>query len=234
MKRIIASSALVLGFVTAAHAVPVTYFGENLTPGGTVNGDPLTAQSEFLSQLTGVGVEGFENGAVALSFPGSAGDISATLSGSQTTLMSSPLAGTFATSGSNFILTEGGGDFTVDFDTGISAFGFYGTDIGDINNSLLLSLTDTSGVTTNLEVGNSTDAPTGSLLFFGFIDDENSYDSISFFNQPNGSDGFGFDDLVVGDLGQIDQPSPVPLPAAGWFLVLSLLGFGGLRRMQTT
>lgn len=235
-KAAVAAGALVLGLATTAGAAPITYFGENTSPGATVSGAPVTAQSSFLSTLTGVGIADFETGALPnVTFPGSSGSITATLTGSGVSINSSPGFGRFATSGSRYVETDSGGDFSMTFSSAISAFGFYGTDIGDFGNRLILRLTRLGGGTVDLDVGNtvgSGGSPNGALLFFGFIDIVDSYTSIAFLNVPGSSDVFGFDDMIIGDRQQItDPPSEVPLPA-GLPLLLAGLGAIGALRMR--
>ena len=216
---------------TTASAVPIQYFGENLTPDGMVTGDPVTAHDRFIGSLvSGVGTEDFETGGLSLSFPGSTGDITATLSGGGATVRDFPESGRFATSGSSFVQTDSGGDFTIQFSAPISAFGFYGTDVGDFGNKLTLELAN--GTTTVLEVGNtggSQASTNGALLFFGFIDKEDSYTKITFHNDPGTEDVFGFDDMTIGDFEQIgtiiapDTGMPaIPVPATLPMLMLAI------------
>ena len=238
LKKFLGLGLASLGVVAIANvagAAPVTFFGENLSPAGSVSGDPATAQTNFLATLAGgVGTEDFESFTVGasnppLTFPGSSGSITATLAGSGT-VDGSPGAGRFATSGSNFLETGSGGDFTLTFSSAISAFGFFGTDIGDFNNGLNLDLTKSGGGVETLVVGNTVGANNGSLLFFGFIDTAQSYTSIAFNNDPGSVDVFGFDDMTIGDAGQITNPpnpNPIPLPAGGLLLLTALGGLGG-------
>ena len=234
MFKKISIAAVALTMATAAHSAPVTFFGENLTPGATVTGAPVTAQTSFLATLSGgVGTEDFESATLpAISFPGSTGAITANLTGGGSSIVSSPGAGRFATSGSSYVQTTGGGDFTVTFSSAIAAFGFFGTDIGDIGNSLVLQLTDTLNNITQLAVGNTVGATSGSLLYFGFIDTATSYTQIKFLNQPGGGDIFGFDDMTIGDTAQIVNPPAVPLPAAAWLLLGALGGLGAMKRRK--
>lgn len=241
MKTLVATTAIFVCTSFAVSATPITFFGENLTPNAMVSGDPVTARDEFLANLEGgFGTEDFESGGLTLTFPGSSGDIEATLSGGSTGIESSSGLGRFATSGSNFVETGEGGDFNIAFNTAISAFGFFATDIGDFGNSLGLRLTLEGGGTVDLDVPNTvgSDGDTdGALLFFGFVDTEDTYTNISFFNDPTGDDVFGFDDLIVGDAGQViaipdPQPNPVPLPASILLLGTALAGFGATRRKK--
>lgn len=244
MKHILTSVAIAAAATTGAHAAPVSFFAEDLTPGGNLTAAVEAEQTSFLSGLTGVGVEDFESSSLpTIEFAGSSGTIDAELSGSAN-IDGFSSGGRFSTSGSRFVETSGGGDFTISFSTSIAAFGFYGTDLGDVNNSLVLQLTKVGGGTVDLAVGNDTNAPSGALLFFGFIDAVDSYTSISFLNQPGGSDVFGFDDLIIGDIGQVvtppttppttpPNPSAVPLPAAGFLLLGALGGMGLTRRRKS-
>ena len=234
----LASAAALIALSAPAHAAPVIYFGENQNPANQVSGAPLTARTSFLSQLVGVGTETFsgfnvgDTSPLTLTFTGSTGNIQADLNGVGQVFGPGPIGvGRFNTSGA-----EGGpvggnwwdseGRFTIDFDVAISAFGFYGTDIGDFNGQVTVALTDINDVVTNLVINNTVNGNNGSLLFWGFIDTMNSYKRITFGNTAAGSDFFGFDDMTIGDRQQIRVPEPATLALVG----LSLLGLGAVRR----
>ena len=231
MKKVILGIAfltLLVGASMPAQAGFMTFFGIDNSPGGTVPAGGLanTARNNFLSNLSGgVGTEDFESFAngtptpINLSFPGSSGAITATLTGSAQ-VRNLPVGGRYATSGNNYLDTSTGGGFTIEFSSAISAFGFFGTDIGDIGGNLVLGLTNGDNKIINLNTGGR---PNGSLMFWGFTDDMNAYDRITFTNTSTG-DAFGFDDMTVGDAGQVTGVVPEP----GSMTIFAALGCFGL------
>lgn len=97
------------------------------------------------------------------------------------------------------------GDFTVTFNTPTNAIGFYGTDFGDFGGTVLIDLYNgMTQVGADIEVGPDTGGQNGSLLFFGYIDTDNPFDTIVFkvtqaIGTPLGSEKLvGFDDFIVG------------------------------------
>lgn len=234
-------AAMTLLVSAGAGAAPTVYFGENTSPGGYVNGAPLTARTSFLASLSGVGTEDFSpfsSGAtqpLSLSFAGSSGSITATLSGSGEVLGPDPVGvGRFNTSGATAAAVGGNwwdvsGAFALDFSAPIAAFGFYGTDIGDFTGQVTVALRDavTSAVT-SYTINNTVDGPNASLLFWGFIDSSATYDRITFGNTAGGTDFFGFDDMTIGDRGQINVPEPGSLALVG----LAMAGLAGLHRRR--
>lgn len=232
-----------------AQAVPTVYFAEDTSTTQTVTGSASAAKrAQFLSGLTGVGNENFEapdqtagsNAPLALTFPGA---LTATLNGAgcvdttvgvigqcgATSVDSNP--GRWATSGTQFWEVTSGGAFNITFPTAISAFGFYGTDIGDYTNRLIVDLTAEDDTVTSLTVGHSLNLANeaNSLLFWGFIDPTVAYKRIGFRNAGTGGDIFAFDDMVIGSREQIDIPEPGSLVLAG----LALVGLAASRRRRS-
>lgn len=235
---------------TLIHAAPTVFFGENQVPDPayTVSGAPLAARTSFLSHLVGVGTETFENRDVnsteplAILFPGSGGNITATITGDGVVAATSdPQAddsGRYNTTGATGATPSSGrwwdtsSTFTIDFSSAISAFGFYGTDMGDFNGQVTVALWDgiEGHAPTELIIDSTINSSNGSLLFWGFYDTAKAYTRISFGNTNAYTDYFGFDDMVVGDLGQIKR---VPEPATLMLTSLGLLGLAATRRKQS-
>lgn len=242
--------------VAAALAVPtqanayLTYFGEDLNSSNSV---PLAsfpnasaAEADFLSVLQGVATEDFEGfadgtgGPLNLSFPGSGGSITATLSGGSGSINQVPVGSTngkgrYATSGVSYWEVEAGGsgNFTVEFDQAVAAFGFYGVDIGDFAGQIELELSN--GTTTTVNVPNtvaSSGSTDGSVLFFGLVGNNLSetFTKVRFLTTTGEGDFFAFDDFTIGTLGQVVIPVPAALPIIG--VALAGFGFAGWRKQR--
>jgi hypothetical protein len=231
--RALGAAALLAAATQAATAAPTTYFGLNAAPAGLVSGAPLEARTQFLAGLapsvTNQGFEGFAVGTnpgfdgLNLSFAGSAGSIQATVFGDGS-VANVTADGRFNTTPGGTKWWETAGNFEITFSTAIAAFGFYATDVGDFAGRLELELTDTAGATSTLMIGDFTGGASGSLLFFGFIDTAASYTALNFRLTGAGLDFFGFDDMVIGDPGQIGGPTPPPpgVPEPGTLALVGL------------
>lgn len=233
-SKLIAIAAIAAGVSTPAFAAPTVFFGEDVAANtsSTTFANATAARNNFFANLNGVGTETFESLSggtpIALTFPG-AGTATLTGTGSVT---GAPIGGRYAFSGTNYYQAQAG-NFTVNFSDAIAAFGFYATDIGDYGGQLQLQLTNSLGVVSLLNVGNtigSNGSTSGSNLYFGFYDTANTYTSISFLNS-SGSDGFGFDDLSVGSVTQVMPAVPEP---ATWAMMIGGFGMvgGSMRRRR--
>lgn len=120
-----------------AQAAPAVFFGEDLgvtSAAQMVNS--FAARSQFLSRMSGYGLDGFENiaagttGALGLNFAGTGVTASMTGSGA---VLDAPLAGgRFAVEGSQYLNTFG--NRRIDFSTPVAAFGIFVNDANEVDN----------------------------------------------------------------------------------------------------
>lgn len=236
----LAFSAVLLGTSFAAAAAPTTFYGMDQNPGNVVpvGGNAATARNNFLGNLNSVGNESFSsftNGQASplmLSFPGSSGSLNATLTSIGGTVIATNLnpVGQFSTSPTMHLDAGFGSTLSIDFISPISAFGFYGTDISDSGGDLVVVLTDFFNSVTQFNVIQDGPNNNGNVLFWGFFDTGTTYTNVSIRNTSS-SDRFGFDDMVIGDRGQISVE--VPEPGALLLFGTALAGLFGLKRRKS-
>ena len=193
------------------HATPTQIFGaEGSVP--FIITAPLTAERQrFLSLFDNtVQSYGFETKNAGqlppfeAAFTGSAGStITATLAGSAgQQIMDVAEAGRFNTT-ANLpeqepgkywrVNASGGGQFSISFSRSISAFGFYGTDIGDFGGILSLVLTPADTTlpleTVTVRPQSAGVAANALGLFYAFADSNRAYSKISFVTSGTLVDG---------------------------------------------
>ncbi|QGY41031.1 PEP-CTERM sorting domain-containing protein [Pseudodesulfovibrio cashew] len=243
MKKFLFSticSALVL-FAANAFAYQQVFFGEDEGVGEStalgVWNNAQAAEANFLSHLTGTGTEDFESysdgtsAPLAISFPGAG---TATLTGggeiNYVSAGSTNNYGRYGTSG-DYYWDADSDDFIINFDTPVAAFGFYGIDIGDFSGQLSIF----AGAT-EYAVPHTLGITGGSVLFWGLIDTDNPFTSITFSNLGGGSyaDAFGFDDMTIGSVEQVSEDTigSVPEPSTFVLLAAGLLGLVGIGRKR--
>ncbi|MCP5124276.1 MAG: PEP-CTERM sorting domain-containing protein [Gammaproteobacteria bacterium] len=242
-----ATLAALLAFsASTAHAYQI-FFGEDLNNSSST---PLSsipnasgAETNFLSNLIGVGTETFESIALftssplTLTFPGAG---TAELTGGNGSVRSSSpgtaSAGRYSipsASSSNYweVSAGGAGNFTINFSNPIAAFGFYGVDIGDFGGQLTLNLSNGDNLTVPNTVGSS-GSTDGSVLFYGLIAQNNAeqFTSVAFNTTTGQGDIFAFDNFTIGSPEQVN--SNIPEPASLALFGLGLAGLGFTRRRK--
>lgn len=226
-KRGLILIALHTLFPLIATAKPVIFLGEDLNINLKANPDnPVRllsrpnadkARTDFFAGLAaGVWTENFDSltptgqippAGLLLSF----GSLGATLKGVgeiRQHLTPDTFKGLYPISGNQFIYNHGPQNvaFTVEFTTQQAAFGFYATDVGDNHGRLSLTLNYITGTSTTLPITHTTnELHSGSVLYIGIVD-TTPFSSVVFQNS-NGNDGFGFDDMTIA--------SPEQVPCGG-------------------
>ena len=240
-KMGLAGMALAIGALVAttnkSEAAQFQFFGEDEGLGErqalTTFPNATGARDDFLAQLVGVGTEDFEGFSAgnrapqSLLFPGAG---TATITGDGQ-IKSVPEGSTngfgrYATSGTNF--WEVTGVFEIEFDEPVAAFGFHGVDVGDFNGQL--TLTFENGSKQTVTVPNTQNGQGGSVMYFGFIDTENSFTKVTFGNTNSGTDYFAFDDMTIGSLEQIIGNNVPDDGSSRVFAAFGLFAIAGLSR----
>lgn len=218
VMKLIVTLLLIAFFTGSSSASPTTYFGEDLSSGGVLLSHPNAdaAKASFYAQLLSTDTEDFEsfsdgdNAPINVIFPssGTAAIISGTGEIEDADAIS---AGRYPISGLNFWEASSGANaFAIDFNQSQVAFGFYGIDIGDFQGQLTIEYTN--GAVETVNVPHTVGAPSGSVLYFGFIDIAKPFDRIEFSNTGSSADYFGFDDFTIGTREQVIPPGDPAIP----------------------
>lgn len=188
-------------------------------------------QASFLSYLVGVGTETFEGlpvgstGPLPIVFPGAG---TATLQGNVEVLSGFVGFGRYPISPDNWLQTSTG--FNIIFSELVSAFGFFGVDIGDFGGDLTLEFSLGSGATKNFALSEVVGTPGGTVMYFGYINSDDPFTGVTFGNTAGGVDGFGFDDMTIGSPEQVRPPSVPDGGATLGLLGLAMIGLHCARK----
>ncbi len=251
--RHIALASVATLIATGASAQTTVYKGydANNNSGTAVKTNSNAASASFQSALSGTSTESFEGFAsgtsapLTLNFAGSAGPLTATLSGGgsvQSGTANSTGGDRFPTAGSKYYSAEST-NFTITFGSAVAAFGFYAT---DIESDVQLIFTRVSGATETygfaslfptVNYGTAFGSPTASVNFLGFINTTDLFTKVTFGQGGNSSgDVLGFDQMTIGDARQVVNPpsGAVPEPAT-WAMMIAGFGMvGGAMRRRST
>lgn len=244
MKRLFialaSATAIALGLGGAAQADTPPSFGEDLS---SDENQPLTstpnadqARDNFFSQLSGVKTEDFEGlspGAtepITLKFGSTTGILIG--GGMINNLPTGTDGGLYPISGNQYwsfkdsttdIIND---SFSIIFSEPQVALGFYATDIGDTQGGSQFNLAFDllNGGTMMLPLDYTSAIPGGSVFYFGLIDVENPFTSVTFTSDsPSGIDDLAIDDLSVVSLNPVETKVPEPSSILG---ILALAAFG--------
>lgn len=236
MKTFLLAMTMLFLFANTTYANLMTFFGEdsgNPPPNTrlTSHDNADQARNDFFSNLSGVGTEDFEGFAPGttptnIGFPG-AGTATFTGFARVENLPTGTNVGRYPISGNQYL--DFLGFANVGFSQQISAFGFYGTDIGEFDGQVTLE-TFSGGTSTNLiTIPTSPENPPVTVIYYGFITDS-PFDKVVFGNTGGQGDFFGFDDFTIGTTEQVVGDSPVPEPATVFLVSFGLIGLGAFRR----
>jgi hypothetical protein len=140
-------------------------------------------------------------------------------------------AGTYPTDGSRGISINSTNKFSISFadtitgqPTLLAAFGYFGTDLGDLNNALTMQFFNGSTLLNpnELPIAVPTTSKNSSKFFFGYIADNSTqyFDRVVFLNSST-NDAIGIDQIKVGTPAQVTTAVPEPSSLLGTLL------FGG-------
>lgn len=194
----------------------IVYEAEDTAPGGVVTSGPSAARSEFMARLSIVSdsesfdgtfeFEGdtypFEDALTMTGIGVVVNGVTATFSDG--VISSGTGSGRFNTTSGGAFYVQLGGEamLSLTFDSPIAAFGAYLTDVGDFVGQVSATLHKTGGGTVDIDLTHTVNGPNASLMFWGFVDDVDTYDSIDIVSS-SAAEAIGLDDMVIATAAQL-------------------------------
>jgi hypothetical protein len=250
--QITALLTLAAALAAPAYAAPTFFRGVDSTAGGVMptTGPAVAARNSFVAAITDLASEQFEGASTGVP-PGNSLSV---FSGGGTLTQATGAAGRIenvvspngpgrfnttpapACAGAGCKWWETSRTFEVVLSSSVSAFGFYGTDLGDAGGSLTLDFWDgANSVRSGVAVDNSGER---GITFFGYVDDALKFNRVTFNlrqtqTDPDLFDFMGFDSVLKGNLASVPPPPPpVPEPASLALVALSLGLLAASRRRR--
>ncbi len=131
-------------------------------------------------------------------------------------------AGTYPTDGNRGISINSANNFSISFNNLQAAFSFFGTDLGDNNNTLTVNLFNGITLVNSYIYPSNTGAANSSLFFYGFIADNSSqyFDKVALVSSIDTTgDAIGLDQITIGTPAQVSTKLPEPATIFGTMLL---------------
>jgi hypothetical protein len=127
--------------------------------------------------------------------------------------------GAYPTEGTRVISINSSNNLSITFSSSIAAFGYFGTDLGDNNNTLTMQFFNATNTLVSSQVIGSTGSSNSSEFFFGFIADSPSEEfNRVVFSNSKGGDAIGIDQIKIATSSQVK--TKIPEPASIWGTLL--------------
>lgn len=235
MQKLIVFGMAVLLAAGSVQAAPQFFIDIDQLPGNTEltplpawpNADAARAAFELAVPIDGTQsfeapdfVDGMSLNGQVVSF----GTVNATFTGAISAKTIAPGStnglGRYPTDGVNY-LESTTAQFQIEFAQYRGGFGFYGVDLGDFNGRATVALYRDGSLVASKQVPSIVPTDFGSVLFFGVK--AGPFNKVVITNSKPGGvgvgDGFGFDEMLVGEVVAVPAPGAILLGSIGTCLV---------------